>query len=817
MELLSPAGTLECGMAALHYGADAVYLDMKEFSARADAGNFTLEELSALVGVAHSMERPRKVYVAVNTLVREDETKPLIELLAHLQDLAVDALIVQDASVVEIVRNCFPRLAIHASTQLAIHSLEGAVAARKAGFSRVVAARELTVQELSEISSKSGVEVEAFIHGALCYSYSGLCLMSAMLNGASGNRGECTYVCRNKFRIKDENGKSLGECCPFSMKDLALGEMLPEYSKAGIASLKIEGRKKTPLYVAAVTNYYRKLLDRSFAPDEEGNSALDVKTIFSRPWTNLFVHDQKATGVTDPNIVGPRGIDVGVVQKVKPDVTSDHLRFVLKNRTLEKHDGLQVELPGNEKPYGFGVDELFSFTQGGQERWESVFTAKPGSTIEVPLPENHPDLPVGAKISCTSSQDVKRRYSWPEPRTSIDRLRHPISFKLTIGPDKATVLSTVCMPSCTISDIVTEMPISPSLQPAKSPEKLDAEIEKAFARLGDTCFRLQSIEIANPDKLYAPKSFLNELRRKAAEDAQAVMQRRIEYSIAKSTSDLAKRTTSRLSADSRDCGLSLSLKTDRPFLLNAFEKSDLGTIDEIVLALTPSTFASLDRNLEALLARMENKDKIRIALPVITRGNSVATWTNAIQRLFNNGWRRWEATNIASFEILDIAGINIGNSNITADWPLYTMNSLAAIHWLEAGASRVTACPEDTPENIAALAAILGPRLTIPLYQDTVLAYSAVCAMSSIRGSCPGKSDCSFTSMTLTNSKGNELLAFNDNCTTVILNSSPLDLTASAIRFADAGARHFRADFLYKDHAPVDVLTTWRNLIPTVH
>ena len=816
MELLSPAGTLECGMAALHYGADAVYLGMKEFSARADAGNFTLDDLSVLVGIAHSMERQRKVYVAVNTLVREDETKPLIELLAHLQDMSVDALIVQDTAVVEIVRHCFPNLALHASTQLAIHSLDGAIAARKAGFSRVVAARELTIQELAEISSKSGIEVEAFIHGALCYSYSGLCLMSAMLNGASGNRGECMYVCRNKFKVKDANGKTIGECCPFSMKDLALGEMLPEYKKAGIASLKIEGRKKTPLYVAAVTNYYRKLIDKGFVAEEENNAALDVKTIFSRPWTSLFAHDQKATGVTDPSIVGPRGIDVGVVQKVKPDVTSDHLRFVLKNRTLEKHDGLQVELPGIEKPYGFGVDELFAFTQGGQERWESVFTAKPGTTIEVPLPENHPDLPVGAKISCTSSQEVKRRYSWPEPRPSIDRMRHPISFKLSIAADKATVLSTVWLPSCTLSDIVTELPVSPSLQPANSPERLDAEIEKAFTRLGDTSFRLKAIETANPDKLYAPKSFLNELRRKAAEDAQAALERRMDYSIAKSASDLARRTTATLAADSRDCGLSFSFKTDRPFLLNAFDKNDLESIDEVVLALTPSTFSSLDRNLESLYNIIGNRERIRIALPVITRNNSVSAWSNAIQRLFNDGWRRWEATNIASFELLLNAGINSGNSNITADWPLYAMNSLAAIHWLETGASRVTACPEHNSENIAELASILGPRLTIPLYQDTVLAYSAACAMASINGSCPGKSACSFTSMTLTNSKGNELLAFNDSCTTVILNSMPLDLASCGRRFADAGARHFRADFLYRDHAPVKVLAAWRNLIHSV-
>ncbi len=799
-------------MAALHYGADAVYLGRKEFSARADAGNFTLEDLSVLVGVAHSMERPRKVYAAVNTLVREDETPRLVELIAQLQDMAVDALIVQDTAVVEIVRRRFPRLPLHASTQLAIHSVEGAIAAREAGFSRVVAARELSVNELAEIASKAGVEVEAFIHGALCYSYSGLCLMSAMLNGESGNRGDCTYVCRNKFRVSDENGKSLGECCPFSMKDLALGEIIPEFRSAGIASLKIEGRKKTPLYVAAVTNYYRKLIDRSFGGDEEQTSTLDVKTIFSRPWTKLFSHDIRATDVTDPNIVGPRGIDVGIVQKVREDENGDHLRFVLRNRTLEKHDGLQVELPGTEKPYGFGVDELFAFTQGGQERWESVFEAHPGTTIEVPLPETHPEIPAGAKISCTSSQEVKRRYSWPEPRQSIDRMRHPIAFKVVVERETASVNSTVFLPSCAISNIVTEMAVSPPLQPANNPERMSEEIQDAFGRLGDSCFKLKSLKINNPEGLYAPKSFLNELRRKAIDDAQGALERWLSYSVSSAKSSLAYESAERLREDSRDCGVTLSLKTDRPFLLNAFEKEEIASIAEIVFALKPSAFSEIDRNLESLSSIMGEKERIRIALPVITRGSAATTWTNVAQRLFNDGWTRWEATNIASFTLLKDAGITSGNANITADWPLYSMNSLAAIHWLDTGATRVTACPEDTPENIAALAEILGPRLTIPLYQDTVLAYSAVCAMASLRGFCSGKANCAFHSLSLKNAKGNELLAFNDSCTTVVLNSAPNDIIAYAERFAEAGARQFRADFLDRDHAPVDVLATWRRI-----
>ena len=205
MELLSPAGNLETAVAAFQYGADAVYVGLKQFSARADAENFSFEDLEVLMGLAHDdREHPRKVYVALNTLLREDETPRLIPILIRLRDLGVDALIVQDLATAHLVKTYFPGVPLHASTQMAVHNVAGMLECRELGFDRVIAARELTEEEIASMSSIPNIELEVFAHGALCYAYSGLCLLSSVLHGHSGNRGDCSYVCRNCWRVEED-------------------------------------------------------------------------------------------------------------------------------------------------------------------------------------------------------------------------------------------------------------------------------------------------------------------------------------------------------------------------------------------------------------------------------------------------------------------------------------------------------------------------------------------------------------------------------------------------------------------------------------
>ncbi|HEX5270918.1 MAG TPA: peptidase U32 family protein, partial [Gemmataceae bacterium] len=412
VELLAPAGGPEAALAAFHFGADAIYLGLKKFSARAEAENFTLDEVDEITAYAHSLTPRRRVFVTINTLVRQDELPELIEDVAALDEIGVDALIVQDLGVYHLVRRHFPRLELHASTQLSVHNRAGAEALRRLGFARVVLARELTFEEVRDVTAASGIETEVFVHGALCYAYSGLCLFSSQTLGRSGNRGKCAYSCRDSYEVSGapltlRDGSPVKrdprQGFPFSMKDLALPDHVPALRAAGVSCFKVEGRKKSPLYVATTTDYYRRIIDGRLDDADRRDVEADLQTVFSRPWTRLFVRSHKDKEVADRDTVGHRGAPVGRVEAVVTEGRESRLRFRTA-RALEKHDGLQVDLPVLGKPFGFAVERLWvvgpvSNRPRGKAGWKpaprEAFEAPAGALVEVSLPREHPELPAG--------------------------------------------------------------------------------------------------------------------------------------------------------------------------------------------------------------------------------------------------------------------------------------------------------------------------------------------------------------------------------------------------------------------------------------
>ena len=261
-ELLSPAGSLEICKAVLNAGADAVYLGGDKFGARAFAKNFTQNDIQEALDFAHM--RGKKIFLTVNTLLKNKEIET--ELFSYLKPLyahGLDAVIVQDYGVFQFIRRNFPELALHASTQMSVSNVSGAKFLMEHGAERIVTARELSRSEIRRIYDETGVEIESFIHGALCYCYSGQCLMSSMLGGRSGNRGRCAQPCRLAYQVTDERGNLLHkkEKYPLSPKDLCTISQLPQLCESGIYSFKIEGRMKKLEYAAGVTSIYRKYLD----------------------------------------------------------------------------------------------------------------------------------------------------------------------------------------------------------------------------------------------------------------------------------------------------------------------------------------------------------------------------------------------------------------------------------------------------------------------------------------------------------------------------------------------------------------------------
>ena len=261
-ELLSPAGSYESFEAAIGAGADAVYVGGPAFGARAYARNFTQEELIAAIETAHLHNR--KLYLTVNTLLKNREMEgQLFEYLAPYYEAGLDAVIVQDLGVFSFIRRNFPDLDIHASTQMTVTGPEGMKFLEEKGATRVVPARELSLEEISAMHQASPLEIETFIHGALCYSYSGQCLMSSIFGGRSGNRGRCAQPCRLPYSATCDHRKYKGDkdFCALSLKDICTLDILPDILEAGVMSLKIEGRMKQPGYTAGVTSVYRKYLD----------------------------------------------------------------------------------------------------------------------------------------------------------------------------------------------------------------------------------------------------------------------------------------------------------------------------------------------------------------------------------------------------------------------------------------------------------------------------------------------------------------------------------------------------------------------------
>ena len=265
IELLAPGGSYESVIAAFNAGADAVYTGGEMFGARANADNLTTEQLIDAINYAHIHNR--KLYLTVNTLLRDDEiNEKLYNYILPLYENGLDAVIVQDMGVFNYIRTHFPDLHIHASTQMTITSVYGAKELKRLGCCRVVPAREVSLEEIRRIYDETGMDIETFVHGALCYCYSGQCLMSSLIGGRSGNRGRCAQPCRLPYRVYgQENGTAVNkedQKCVLSMKDLCTLDILPQILEAGVFSLKIEGRMKSPRYTAGVVRIYRKYLDR---------------------------------------------------------------------------------------------------------------------------------------------------------------------------------------------------------------------------------------------------------------------------------------------------------------------------------------------------------------------------------------------------------------------------------------------------------------------------------------------------------------------------------------------------------------------------
>jgi collagenase-like PrtC family protease len=384
-ELLAPAGSLESFFAALEKGADAVYAGLQDFSARARAKNFTLAQMERMLAHAHGQNR--KIYITLNTLVKEKELPQLVDTLAALAGMRVDGVILQDLAVARIIRNHFPSIPLHASTQMTIHNTPGVKMLEQLGFQRAVLARELAVDEIAAIAASSPVEIECFVHGALCFSISGQCFFSSLLGGHSGNRGRCAQPCRRLYNHRGKEGHY------FSTSDLSAIDMIPDLVKAGVKSLKIEGRMKSAEYVASVVEAYRTVLD---APEKAHKEALTaakgiLKYSFGRTPTKGFLASQQPDDIANPWQKGGTGRFIGQIKSIKG-----------KSLIFETRDALHVGDRLRAQPKSDMAGQAWTVRELVFNR-KKCMEAPAGSIVEVETPFS---FSVGDSIYKVSSKEA---------------------------------------------------------------------------------------------------------------------------------------------------------------------------------------------------------------------------------------------------------------------------------------------------------------------------------------------------------------------------------------------------------------------------
>lgn len=490
-ELLAPAGDLNTLKVALETGADAVYIGGKNFGARYFASNFSNEELEEAIKFAH--ERLKKVYITVNTIIYDNEFDSLKDYIDFLYQIKVDAIIVQDLGIISYVRTKYPDFEVHASTQMNVFSAKAIKILTELGVKRVVLARETPYSIVKELT-KCGLEIEVFVHGALCFCSSGNCLMSYSIGSRSGNRGKCAQPCRKTYTLFENDLKISKQKAILSMKDLCTIDKIEQLIATNVTSFKIEGRMKSSEYVYSVVKGYRQaidnvLLNKTVSLDDE---IKDMKIMFNRKFTDGYLFNESNKEITNIDSVNHQGIRLGKIHKINPN------SFELKlEEELWVQDAIRIV---GDKEIGFNVQIMFV---NGEKR--SV--AKKGEIVKIPCDDVNKVLNKVVLLtkSARIQQELKEYLKTEHLKSPIDlvfelKLNQKASLELIDGNNRVKVLS---------NDIITNL---------SNNELNDEFYFDKLNKFTSTPFYINNFNIKNDKISYISVKELNEMRRKAVDE-----------------------------------------------------------------------------------------------------------------------------------------------------------------------------------------------------------------------------------------------------------------------------------------------------------
>jgi len=708
-ELLAPAGSLEAFFAAMEKGADAVYAGLKEFSARAKAKNFTLQQMERMIAYAHSLEK--KVYVTLNTLVKENELPQLVDTLSSLEAMRVDAVIIQDLAVARIAHRFFPGIPLHASTQMTVHNSPGVQQLADLGFERVVLSRELHLDEISRIVAKSPIGIECFIHGALCFSLSGQCYFSSFLGGHSGNRGRCAQPCRRQYTYRGKDGYY------FSTNDFSSIDLIPQMVVAGVESLKIEGRMKSAEYVAAIVGAYRKVLDadpKAMQPAMAEAREL-IKLSFGRVPTRGFLDSHTPVDIATPSLRGATGRFLGEIKGIR----GDRILFESRDR-LHIGDRIRIQPKSDMAGKAFTVREIFIDNRpvkATQEKSKvavvSPFQAMVGDAI----------FKVSSETAFTMSENAcsKRLESVKPGRIGCDleiSLRHD---QLVIDARAAGIAASFAFPL-------------PTLEPSHTSD-MAAVFRGQFAKSGETRFVLGSLAAEGFPPVLMPAALLKEIRREfyqqLAEKILPLLERDRRERREQARASI---TVRRVPASVKRA--ELTVRIDRAGDLHLLQR------DGVSRAALPISRANMHQ-IHQIARRMRGRENtLTWRLPFIIFEGDLAWYREALAWLHGAGFRNFEAANISHFPLMaELQSDPASPLQISCDYRLFSLNSQALLSWHDLGATITTLYIEDDADNIAPLLAGDMPLQRQILLYGEVPAITSKIAIKGVKSDAPLLSD----------------------------------------------------------------------------
>ena len=745
VEILAPAGSMECLKAAIAAGADAVYTGGALFGARAYAHNLTEEELLEAIDYVHL--HGRRLYLTVNTLIKDREMeKQMYDYLLPYYRQGLDAVIVQDIGLFRFIRKHFPDLPIHASTQMTLTGVEGAKFLEKEGAQRIVTSRELSMAEVKKIADETELEIESFVHGALCYCYSGQCLFSSFIGGRSGNRGQCAQPCRLLYRTPEAKRPQY----LLSLKDICTLELIPEMIESGIYSFKIEGRMKKPEYAAAVAFQYRKYADLYLkyyeeCPAEEDPAAYAMKKyrvreedrqmlldLYNRGGFHTgYYHTQNGREMISLNRPNHAGVPaVKVLAKKGRNVTAKALTDLYPQDI--------IELPmrkGREKADNYTCKDA----------------VRKGMNVQIPVFADTP---------------FKRDEIWMRTRNStlIDTLREEfvngkikerICGTFRLYPQEKATLTVKCRDA--------EITVAgEKAQEALSQPMSRERIEKQLRKTGNTEFEFSFLKAEIGEKVFLPMQSLNELRREALETLEKVICEK--YRRSGEVKDPEEDKTELSMEEEVLSGWTASVRTAEQMEV-ILEEEAIGRI-YVDCTMFPRIWEK-DSYVEWITKVHVAGKEIYLVMPYIFRERTRKQYEAAYNRIFGAGWDGILIANYESFAFLKEHGYT---GRIMTDYNLYEFNQESRKFWKEKGVFEFTAPVELTERELQDLRVKDGEVI---VYGYLPMMISAGCIQKTTRG-CLKKSG----QTTITDRYRNPFVVKNecDYCYNILYNYVPLYL-----------------------------------------